>query len=133
MRRKLDKIHLRINPRKCEMYLETNQQSATCRLQRHPCRARPRWLVLPRHPTPLAVNFAAVHSLQPSANPAGVHLGNLAHQMETTKVRMRMPVCHQVRWSFCPVVAETVGQRGTATLAAGRDAELVACASLMHE
>ena len=61
---------------------------------------------------PLAVDFAVVHPLQPSANLAEVHPGKLARQTETTKVRMRMPACRQVSWSFCPFVAETVGRWG---------------------
>ena len=38
---------------------------------------------------PLAVDFAVVHPLQPSANLEEVHPGKLARQKETIKVRMR--------------------------------------------
>ena len=56
--------------------------------------------------SPLAVDFSVVHPLQPSADLAEVRPGKLARQTETSKVRVRMPACRRLGWSFCPFAIE---------------------------
>ena len=41
-----------------------------------------------------------------------VRHGKLAPQVETKKVRARMPACRSMGWSFCPFVIEATGACG---------------------